>query len=194
MVERRTEEAFLGAVRGFLARKLPGRMPQLVPDRHDGRIPTGARLRAIVDRHLDSGAGAVIALTDVYTGTGDFDDAADAKTKMRQWVPNETRFHPHAAQYDFEAWLIPYWERIQALSGTSRGKPPGNPELLNHVKPASRRIKDVFAAGKKRFYSKTRDGKAILAGQDLTVAAAECAELKSLLNTILSLCGGATLE
>jgi hypothetical protein len=31
-------------------------------------------------------------LTDVYTGTSDFKDAADAKAKMRKWVGEEKRF------------------------------------------------------------------------------------------------------
>jgi hypothetical protein len=57
----------------------------------------------------------VIALTDVYTGTQphEFQNAEDAKKKMRQWVGDEPRFHPHAAQYDFEAWLLLYFELVR---------------------------------------------------------------------------------
>ncbi|MGH9455208.1 MAG: hypothetical protein ACRD2O_14695 [Terriglobia bacterium] len=75
-------------------------MPRLDPDPYDGRIPTGERLRRTVDRLLRTGrppADAVIALTDVYTGTRDFQDAEDAKRKMREWVGVNDRFFPHAA-------------------------------------------------------------------------------------------------
>lgn len=193
IVEGKTEEVFLDPLRGFLQKKLRGKMPRLFPNKHDGRIPTGAKLKRVVERHLAEGADAVIALTDVYTGTREFADAADAKKKMNDWVGPETRFYPHAAQHDFEAWLIPYWPDIQRLSGSTRAKPSLNPEVLNHTKPQAHRISEIFATGKKRFYSKPRDARAILAGQDLTVAAAECPELRALLNTILSLCGGEQL-
>lgn len=193
IVEGQTEQVFLEPLRGFLQKKLRGKMPRLSPNKHDGRIPTGAKLKRVVERHLAEGADAVIALTDVYTGTREFADAADAKKKMNDWVGPETRFYPHAAQHDFEAWLIPYWEEIQRLSGSNRAKPTQNPELLNHTNPPAHRIIEVFATGKKRFYSKTRDARAILEGKDLTVAATECGELKALLNTILALCGGEPL-
>jgi hypothetical protein len=42
-------------------------------------------------------------------------------------------------------------------------------------------------------YSKPRDANRILRGQDLGVAAAQCPELKALLNTIITLSGGAPL-
>jgi hypothetical protein len=66
----------------------------------------------------------VIALTDVYTGTDDFLDAADAKQKMRAWVGKNDRFHPHVAQHDFEAWLLPFWTDIQSLAGTIEVRHP----------------------------------------------------------------------
>jgi hypothetical protein len=89
-------------------------MPKLDPVPYDGRIPTGHRLRRDVERLLmdrKHPADAVIALTDVYTGTDprEFQDAADAKEKMRSWAGASDRFFPHAAQHDFEAWLLPYW-------------------------------------------------------------------------------------
>ena len=88
-------------------------MPNIDPNSHDGRIPKDDRLKRIVERKLNASkhpADAVIALTDVYTGNGDFSDAANAKAQMKKWVGKEPRFYPHAAQYDFEAWLLPYWE------------------------------------------------------------------------------------
>lgn len=139
-------------------------------------------------------ANHVIALTDVYTGKNppEFQDAADAKTKMRQWVGHEPRFHPHAAQYDFEAWLLPYWSVIQRLSKVAQAKAPwSRPEQVNHGKPPAHRLKALFEAGGCRdSYSKPRDAAKILREADLSIAISQCEELRSLVNTILGICGG----
>ena len=83
-------------------------MPKLDFVPHDGRIPTGGKLKRVVENLLNDRkqpAVAVIALTDVYTGTTppEFPTAADAKQKMREWVGAEPRFYPHVALHDFEA-------------------------------------------------------------------------------------------
>ena len=137
---------------------------------------------------------AVIALTDVYTGTNDFLDAADAKRKMRAWVGDNERFYPHAAQHDFEAWLLPYWSDIQALAGHNKAAPPGRPESVNHDRPPSYHIRQIFRVGTCRdAYSKPRDAARILRGKDLPEAARKCPELKAFLNTILTLSGAELL-
>ena len=162
----------------------------------DGRIPKGDKLQRVVANLLSGqqAANHVIALTDVYTGTSDFVDAADAKAKMRLWVGNETRFHPHVAQFDFEAWLLPYWPVIQKLAKHGKAMPGSNPELVNHSKPPAYHLREIFEAGGCRdSYIKTRDAKRILAGQDLLVAVQSCTELKSFVNTILELSGGAVI-
>ena len=112
---------------------------------YHGRISTGAALRRDVDNLLSGqqAADAVIALTDVYTGTNDFQDAADAKAKMRQWVGQNPSFHPHVAQHDFEAWLLPYWTEIQKLAGHNRNAPAGLPESVNHNRPPSYHLKEI---------------------------------------------------
>jgi hypothetical protein len=170
-------------------------MPKLISHRCNGRVEMGDALRRIVEKHLHTGADAVIALTDVYTGSRDFEDAADAKRKMRQWVGPNDRFFAHAAQYEFEAWLLPYWDQIRRLARSDVGAPAGRPESVNHNRPPSHRIRDAFEAGKSgRSYSKTRDAGRILRDNDLTIAARACAELKGFLNTILKLCDGECLE
>ena len=152
-------------------------------------------LRRDVNRHLKTGANAVVALTDAYTGSRDFVDAADAKRKMREWVGANDRFFPHAAQYEFEAWLLPFWADIQRLAKHNRGAIGSKPELVNHTKPPSAWISETFRAGKsRRYYSKVRDGGRILRDNGLTVAANACPELKAFLNTILGLCQGECLE
>jgi hypothetical protein len=197
IVEGKTETAFKPHLRAFLEPRLQGKMPRLDFFRQDGRIPTEQKLRRDVAKLLSSGnppSDAVIALTDVYTGTDDFKDATDAKRKMRKWVGPEHRFHPHAAQHDFEAWLFPYWSEIQKIAGHNRSAPAGPPEEVDHGKPPAHHLHEIFRIGKCRDdYSKPRDANRILRGQDLSVSAAQCPELKALLNTILSLCGGQPL-
>lgn len=170
-------------------------MPRLSIHPYDGRIPSGDKLKRVV-QNLISGRDAVdhvLALTDVYTGSRppDFIDAEDAKNKMRRWVGVETRFHPHAAQFEFEAWLLPYWSTIQKLAGYKKNPPGINPEKVNHDNPPARRIKEIFEAGKCRdSYVKPRDARRILQDNDLSVAIAQCPELKAFVNTIISICGG----
>ena len=196
LVEGRTEKAFLPHLREFLKTRLAGNMPNLDPFVYDGRIPKGEKLRRTVENLLTGRdrADAVIALTDVYTGTDDFKNAADAKDKMCSWVGQNDRFYPHAAQHDFEAWLLPYWEEIQKVAGSNRTAPPGSPESVNHNRPPSYHIKEIFRIGNRRDgYSKVRDANTILRNKDLGIAAAQCPELRALLNTILKLCGGPIL-
>ncbi|MBM3301390.1 MAG: DUF4276 family protein [Deltaproteobacteria bacterium] len=114
---------------------------------------------------------------------------------MKQWVGKEPRFHPHVAQHDFEAWLLPYWPTIQRLAGHNRTAPPGNPEMVNHNNPPASRIKEIFETGKCRdSYVKPRDALRILRENDLEVAVKQCRELKALVNTVLTLCGGNAIQ
>ena len=77
---------------------------------------------------------------------------------MIAWVENNPKFYPHAAQYDFEAWLLPYWSTIQRLAKHNKSVPVGLPEQVNHNNPPSYRIREIFEIGKcKRSYSKVRD-------------------------------------
>lgn len=196
LVEGRTERAFLPHLREFLKAHLAGNMPNLDPFLYDGRIPKEEKLRRTVENLLAGSrpADAVIALTDVYTGTQDFLDAADAKAKMLRWVGPNPSFHPHVAQHDFEAWLLPYWAEIQRIAGHRKNAPPGAPESVNHLHPPSHYISEIFRIGTCRDdYSKVRDASRILKDQDLTVAAMQCPELRAFLNTILTLCAGQPL-
>lgn len=190
LVEGRTEKAFIPALRKFLLQRLAGRMPELKPQVYHGRIPKQDKLRRTVENYLQE-VDAVIVLTDVYTGTRDFTDAADAKAKMMKWVGQNSRFYPHTAQHDFEAWLLPFWPTIQKLAKHNQRAPSGAPETINHEKPPAHRIQELFEKGNCRdSYSKPRDAKRILEQNDLLVAANACPELKAFLNTILTLCHG----
>jgi hypothetical protein len=193
-VEGKTEKAFLPALRTFLETRLSGNMPKLDMVPQGGRLPTGPGLKRLVDGLMDAGkssADAVIALTDVYTDRSDreFENASEAKRKMKEWVGANPSFHPHAAQHDFEAWLIPYWNRVKEIAKSDRNAPSSKPETVNHTKPPSRHLEEIFRTGGiGKSYIKSRDAARILDGQDLTIAANACPELKSFLNTILRLC------
>ncbi len=198
LVEGRTEQAFMHHLRQYLSRCLSP-MPKLEALPYNGRIPVGAMLQESVQdlfRRRQRLVDHVIALTDVYTGTTPplFKDAADARAKMRAWVGPEPRFHPHAAQYDFEAWLIPYWEDLRRIAGHNQAAPGTNPESINHDNPPSRRIKTLFQVGTCRgAYSKPRDADRIFRKNGLDAAIAQCPELKFFINTILTICDAAPI-
>lgn len=196
LVEGKTEKAFMPCLRSFLNPRLP-QMPKLKSITYDGRIPKKDKLKRVVENLLTGKEAydAAIALTDVYTGTNDFIDAADAKAKMAAWVGDNPKFFPHAAQYDFEAWLLPFWSTIQELAKHNKSVPGNQPEKVNHDKPPAKHIQEIFETGKCRdSYVKPRDAKRILEGKDLGVAAAVCPELKAFINTILALCGGELID
>lgn len=193
IVEGKTEKAFVPKLREYLQTLLPGKMPSLHSVAQNGRIQLDDNLDKLV-KNLLSGKNAadyVIALTDVYP---EFSSAANAKERLRQPVKAENRFCVHAAQYEFEAWLLPYWLQIQQLAKHNQSMPSGNPEMVNHNNPPSMRIKEIFRRGNGRDdYVKTRDAPRILKDADLGIAIQQCSELKSLVNTILSICGGQTI-
>ena len=194
IIEGKTEKAFIPKLREYLHTLLPGNMPTLHSVPQNGRIPSNEKLDKLVNnllRHGKNPADHVIALTDVYP---DYTDAADAKAKMRQSVKNQTHFHAHVAQYEFEAWLLPYWSRIQQLANHNQSAPGSSPEQVNRHNPPSSRIKEILRRGNGRYdYVKDRDASRILKDADLNVAIKHCSELKSLVNTILSICGGQTI-
>jgi hypothetical protein len=163
LVEGATEVAFKEKLRKFLQSRLEQKMPRLDFKPQHGGIPKEKKLKVIVENFLDNdGYHAVIALTDVYTGKQDFKDANDAKDKMRRWVDKNPKFYPHTALHDFEAWLLPYWTTIQKLAKHNRSAPSGLPETVNHQKPPSDWIKEIFSTGKcRRDYDKVSDRMAI---------------------------------
>ena len=174
LVEGATEQAFKVKLTEFVVTRLGGKPPpKLVFRSQRGRIPTGDDLKKLVQNLLvgKQAADAVIALTDVYTGTNEFTDAADAKAKMRAWVGPNPSFHPHAAQHDFEAWLLPFWDTIQKLAGHNKSKPSGAPETVNHHNPPACRIAEIFRLGKVRDFKKPIEAKRILKNNDLLVSA-----------------------
>ncbi len=153
------------------------------------------RLSALVNNHLKrSGVMAVVGLLDVVGPSGRrFKDGGEAIKTLKALLPDEKRFHAHAAQHDLEAWLLPYWDTAQKKAGHKKALPGPNPEKVNHDHPPSWHLQELFRLGGKR-YDKARDAAAILRGQDLTLAAAKCPQFKAFLNTLLNLSGCAKLS
>ncbi|MEO5359965.1 MAG: DUF4276 family protein [Nitrospirota bacterium] len=196
-IEGETEKVFLPILRKFLEIHLSGRMPKIIPRSYYGRIPKEDKLKRDVNRLLcgTKAVDHVIALTDVYTGVEPpiFIDAKDAKCKMQTWVGTEPRFHPHAAQYDFEAWLLPYWSTIQKLANHNKTAPAGNPENVNHDFPPAHQMQEILRLGKVRSYVKPRDAVSILRKNNLIDTINVCSELKAFVNTIITISGGQTI-
>ncbi len=196
LVEGTTEIAFKPYLLSYLEKRLPGKMPKLDFMPYHGRIPTGDRLKRVVENLLNDRkrpAGAVIALTDVYTGSmpPEFPTAVAAKHKMRQWVGAEERFHPHVALHDFEAWLLPYWDKIKKLTGSNRKAPGPSPEAVDHGKSPAYWLAEVFRTGSKaQGYVKARDAGRILMDEDLSLAISACPELKAFVDRILVCAAG----
>jgi hypothetical protein len=128
----------------------------------------------------------VIALLDVYP---DFTSATEVK-KYLQKASNDPRYFPHAAPYEIEAWLLPYWEKICARLKQPKLQPLGrHPEKVNGENPPSHRLDALYQKYLRRGYSKPIELQAILGGVDLEYAAKQCPELKALLNTLCKLAG-----
>lgn len=162
LVEGKTETAFKPYLLSYLEKRLAGKMPKLDFMRYDGRIPTDGKLKRVVENILNDKkrpADAVIGLTDVYTGSmpPEFPTAEVAKQKMREWVGTEKRFHAHVALHDFEAWLLPYWQKMKKLTGSNRKVPGPSPEAVDHGKSPAYWLAEVFRTGPKTqgYVSKT---------------------------------------
>lgn len=131
----------------------------------------------------DSRVTAVIGLVDVYPT---FASADEAKEYLRCAAGNDERFYAHAAQYDVEAWLLPYWNVICNRLGVHRTRPRNHPEQVNNLSPPSKHLEKLYRLAKRK-YKKPLEMTAILEKQDLGVAARECQELRLFLNTLLQL-------
>jgi hypothetical protein len=192
LVEGKTETAFKDKLKAFLDTRCEQQGKPKIGLRTkpmNTRLMSAGRIRERVTMSLrDPEVVCVIALVDVYPS---FESAQAAKKFLREAVGDKPRFHAHAAQFDFEAWLLPYWDDICKRLGVKKKKPGANPEQVNKLKPPSKHLAELYRLAKSRRYSydKARDGKAILQNKDLTQAANQCPELKSLLNTLLRCAG-----
>jgi hypothetical protein len=108
---------------------------------------------------------------------------------LREAVHEDERFFAHAAQYDVEAWLLPYWHDICRRLKIERRSPGTHPEFVNGQNPPAYHLEELYrlAKPKARKYSKPIEMREILRGKDLAIAAAACPEFRLFLNTLLEL-------
>jgi hypothetical protein len=130
----------------------------------------------------------VVAVVDVRPR---FSSAEEAKQFLRDTAGTQPKFRAHAAQIEFEAWLLPYWDDICRELTFRRQRPGGSPDQVNEQEPPHRHLSELFRAATKRRYNKVVDAQRILRGKDLTIAAEQCPEFKAFLNTLLT-CAGLT--
>lgn len=136
----------------------------------------------------EPGVRAVVALVDVHPN---YSSAAEAKQKLREKAGSPPNFHAHAAQYDVEAWLLPFWAEICQHLQVTQGPPGANPEEVDADRPPSKRLRELYGRANRprRSYNKVIEMSRLLKGKDLTVIANQCPEFKLLLNTLLELSG-----
>lgn len=186
LVEGKTEKVFLEPLRNHLRKELQGSMPKLTTLNKNGLVPRGDALANIVQQLL-SECDYVIVLTDVYTGQRSFKDADDAKKQLTQESGNHQRCFVHAAQYEFEAWLLPYWSRVQQIARTKKAVPGKHPEKVNHDRPPSVHLSEAFKSSPTGCFVKVRDAARIIRDQDLQIAIDACPELKAFVDRIKEL-------
>lgn len=173
-------------------------MPKLIARPLNSNVPPRRELIKIVRTLLQDESDHVIILTDVK-GQNNFKDAQDAiaeiKSRLLDPLEVDPRVFVHAAQYEIEAWLIPYWPRIQKLALSQKAKPSKTPEQINNQNPPSKRLEEIWRTGgsKSKSYNKVLHLPKILNGQNLEHASKECPTLKSFLNRLLTLSGAPTL-
>jgi hypothetical protein len=129
---------------------------------------------------------AVVALIDVFPNHA---DAGTAKAALVEKAGNAANFYAHAAQYDVEAWLLPFWGDICRRVGVTQQAPGNHPEQVDQNTPPSYHLKELYrlAKPKPRKYVKTTEMYAILRNKDLLTIASQCTEFKAFVNTLLTL-------
>lgn len=192
LVEGATETALKQHLKNFLDQRASTEgQPKIALHTRAMMSPSIAKLRGRIQLELSQpGVTAVVGLIDVYPT---FSSAEEAKTFLREAAHSDPRFYAHAAQYDVEAWLLPYWDSICQRLKVQRNVPGQHPEQVNHNRPPSKHLAELYRLAKpSRKYVKTIEMATILQGKDLRIAAHQCPELKALLNTLLNL-GGLSL-
>lgn len=193
LCEGRTEAALQKGLHDFINQRTTSSTRLGIDLKSLGGSVFRKKLGSLVSLHAsDDDVCGIIALTDVYP---DFKNAAEAKQELRRRVSevDTDKFRAHAAQFETEAWIIPFWEEIAKSLGVSSRAPGANPEQVNNENPPSSHLKRLYARAKQT-YEKPIDGPKWLSADRLEHAASRCPELKLFLNSILEYAGAETLS
>lgn len=111
-------------------------------------------------------ADHVFAIADLHPSRAG-ETVETLKRRLRDQVPVDcrTRFHPHVAKWELEAWLLANPDGLKARLRLKAGKLPsclrGDPEELDDENPPSRRLDEAFRKSLRRHYEKVMDGDAL---------------------------------
>lgn len=189
MVEGDTEAALKQHLKTFLDRRAQAAdRPRVRLETRDivSIAPHKLKHRVALELRKPS-VTAVVGLIDVFPK---FQNAAEARSYLAE-AADHPDFYAHAAQFDVEAWLLPFWVDICRRVGVQQAPPGSNPETVDRMNPPAYRLRELYRRAKPRSrkYIKTTEMFAILRGKDLTISANQCPEFKALLNTLLTLSG-----
>ncbi|MCH7719816.1 MAG: DUF4276 family protein [Planctomycetes bacterium] len=149
-------------------------------------------VRVVGELGAKSDVAGIIVLTDVYPASS----AQEVMGKINRLVAEAAPKAPcrtHVAQFDVEAWAMPFWDEIAASLGFEASRPRAKPEDINHKNPPSKRLRALYRrAG--YAYDKVRDGRKWLTADRLERAAKDCPQLKDFLNSLLEFAGAEKLK
>ncbi len=187
LVEGDTERALKGHIKAFLDQRAQAAGRPRVRLETRGKVNVKPhKLKQRVGLELRApDVKAVVGLIDVFPR---FKSATQAKAYLAESA-DHPKFYAHAAQFDVEAWLLPYWADICRRVRVTQKTPGSNPETVDQMNPPAYRLRKLYQRAKPRprKYVKTTEMFAILKGKDLTLSANQCPEFKAFLNTLLKL-------
>ncbi len=187
--EGKTERALRRALGDFVNLRKPSENRTGICTRKlDGHL-LQRQLPLLVAKYVgDDDVTGVIALADVYPL---FKNAQDAKARIRKHVGSsgdDSKFRAHAAQFEVEAWMIPFWEEIAKSLKLDAKKPGAKPEEIDSDKPPSVHLDNLFKRARSK-YQKVLHASKWLTAERLAIAADQCPELKLFLNSLLEFAG-----
>ena len=192
LVEGRTEQAFLHHLRQYLSRHLSP-MPKMEARPYNGRIPAGPMLQEAVRdllRRRQRPVDHVIALTDVYTGTAPpMFRALTTPEPNARMGRSRSPLSPARGAIRLRGLAYPYWDDLRRIAGHNQAPVGADRNLSITITRLQRGSRPSFKSEHFAPYSKPRDADRIFRKNGLDVAIDQCPELKSLVNTILTICG-----
>lgn len=139
IVEGDTEIALKQHLKAFLDRRAQreGKLPIRLETRSEMTLNRD-KLRGRVRRERNApDVAGVVGLIDVFPK---FEHAAAARAYLQEAAGDLDGFYAHAAQFDVEAWLLPYWDDVCRRIGVNQSAPGPHPEQVNHLNPPAYRL------------------------------------------------------